>query len=114
MSVALGPRLPIAFAPSIPARQPPVGPDWVHEIKFDGYRLWRNAMASAAGCSRATAMRTDRYPTVLKAQMALKIQSCLIDGEIVICDERGVAAFDRLRHGSRESVAEGGESRRNK
>jgi ATP-dependent DNA ligase len=44
---------------------------------------------------------TDRYPTVLKALMALKIQSCLIDGEVVICDEHGVAEFDRLRHGPR-------------
>jgi bifunctional non-homologous end joining protein LigD len=33
--------------------------------------------------------------------MALNIKSCLIDGEVVICDERGVAVFDRLRHGPR-------------
>jgi hypothetical protein len=40
---------------------------------------------------------------VLKAVMALKINSCLIDGEVAICDERGVAVFDRLRHGPRIS-----------
>jgi hypothetical protein len=33
--------------------------------------------------------------------MALMVRSCLIDGEVVICDERGVAVFDRLRHGPR-------------
>jgi bifunctional non-homologous end joining protein LigD len=33
--------------------------------------------------------------------MALMVWSCLIDGEVVICDERGVAVFDRLRHGPR-------------
>jgi ATP-dependent DNA ligase len=33
-----------------PARKPPIGAGWVHEIKFDGYRLLRNAKASAAAC----------------------------------------------------------------
>jgi ATP-dependent DNA ligase len=44
---------------------------------------------------------SDRYPAVLAAVMALKINSWLIDGEVAICDERGVAVFDRLRHGPR-------------
>ena len=32
---------------------------------------------------------------------ALKVKSCLIDGEITVCDEKGLAVFDLLRHGSR-------------
>jgi ATP-dependent DNA ligase len=31
--------LPIALAQPTPAHKPPTGPDWLHEIKFDGYRL---------------------------------------------------------------------------
>jgi ATP-dependent DNA ligase len=35
-----------------PGEQPPTGPDWVHEIKHDGYRLMarRDACWSASGC----------------------------------------------------------------
>jgi len=39
---------------------------------------------------------TERYPLY-----ALKVKSCLIDGEITVCDGKGLAVFDLLRHGSR-------------
>jgi bifunctional non-homologous end joining protein LigD len=42
-----------------------------------------------------------RYPAVLDAISAVKVRSCLIDGEIAVCDEHGLAVFQRLRHGSR-------------
>jgi bifunctional non-homologous end joining protein LigD len=43
---------------------------------------------------------TDRYPSVAGAIYALKVKSCLIDGEIAVCDGKGLAVFDLLRHGS--------------
>ena len=36
---------------------------------------------------------TQRYPLVVEAVNHLKVHSYLIDGEVVCCDERGVAAF---------------------
>ena len=36
---------------------------------------------------------TARYPLVVEAVNHLKVRSCLIDGEVVCCDEKGVAAF---------------------
>jgi ATP-dependent DNA ligase len=39
-----------------------------------------------------------RYPLVVEAVNHLKVPSCLIDGEVVCCDEKGVAAFQSLRH----------------
>ena len=36
------------------AEKLPSGPDWVHEIKHDGYRLMARAIRSASGCSPAT------------------------------------------------------------
>jgi ATP-dependent DNA ligase len=30
--------------------------------------------------------------------------SCLIDGEVVACDENGLAVFDLVRHGSRRKT----------
>src|SRR3954469_24000166 len=41
---------------------------------------------------------TTRYPLVAEAVNHLKVRSCLIDGEVVCCDERGVATFQLLRH----------------
>ena len=36
---------------------------------------------------------TARYPLVVEAVNHLKVRSCLIDGEVVCCDERGPAIF---------------------
>jgi bifunctional non-homologous end joining protein LigD len=32
---------------------------------------------------------------------ALTVKSCLIDGEITVCNEKGLSVFDLLRHGPR-------------
>jgi bifunctional non-homologous end joining protein LigD len=42
---------------------------------------------------------------VVEAVNHLKVRSCLIDGEVVCCDERGVAAFHVLRHRRNEPEA---------
>jgi bifunctional non-homologous end joining protein LigD len=41
------------------------------------------------------------FPAVVAALKALEVRSCLIDGEVVICDEQGLAVFDLLRRGDR-------------
>jgi bifunctional non-homologous end joining protein LigD len=48
---------------------------------------------------------TQRYPLVVEAVNHLKVRSCLIDGEIVCCDERGLATFQLLRHRRNEPQA---------
>jgi bifunctional non-homologous end joining protein LigD len=50
---------------------------------------------------RLVSAQRHRYPSVLDALLPLKITSCLIDGEICVCDDRGMAVFDLLRHGER-------------
>jgi bifunctional non-homologous end joining protein LigD len=37
-----------------------------------------------------------RYPLIVEAVNTLKVRSCLIDGEAVACDEKGLA-FEQLR-----------------
>jgi bifunctional non-homologous end joining protein LigD len=49
--------------------------------------------------------RSVRFPLVVEAVNHLKVRSCLIDGEVVCCDERGVAAFHVLRHRRNEPKA---------
>ena len=44
-------------------------------------------------------------PLVVEAVNHLKVRSCLIDGEVVCCDERGVAVFHVLRHRRNEPQA---------
>ena len=46
-----------------------------------------------------------RFPLVVEAVNHLKVRSCLIDGEVVCCDERGLATFQLLRHRRNEPQA---------
>jgi bifunctional non-homologous end joining protein LigD len=40
---------------------------------------------------------TDRFSLIVDALARLRSRSCIIDGEAVACDERGIAAFDLIR-----------------
>jgi ATP-dependent DNA ligase len=82
-----------------PADKPPSGSNWIHEIKHDGFRLI--ARRDPVGIRLITRRGNDwtqRYPLVAEAVNHLKVRSCLIDGEVVCCDAKGVAAFQLLRH----------------
>jgi bifunctional non-homologous end joining protein LigD len=77
--------------------KPPLGPQWIHEIKHDGYRL--------IACKRDGRVRlftrngfdwTDRYPRISEAAASLPAESATIDGEAVWCDRDGLAIFDKL------------------
>ena len=95
-----------------PADKPPSGANWIHEIKHDGYRLM--ARRDPVGIRLMTRRGNDwsnRFPLVVEAVNHLKVRSCLIDGEVVCCDERGVAAFQcsgiagtSRRHSSTPSI----------
>ena len=82
-----------------PADHPPSWSSWIHEIKHDGYRLMaRRDSVGIRLITRRGNDRTDRFPLVVEAVNHLKVRSCLIDGEVVCCDERGLATFHILRH----------------
>ena len=88
------------------ADKPPSGSNWIHEIKHDGFRLM--ARRDPVGIRLITRGGHDwatRYPLVVEAVNHLKVRSCLIDGEVVCCDERGVAAFHVLRRRRNEPEA---------
>jgi ATP dependent DNA ligase domain len=85
--------------PCIPSRapKPPSGPDWVHEIKHDGYRLLvRRDGATVRLFTRRGYDWTDRYPAIANAAGKLKARSFTLDGEAVVCGADGVALFDAL------------------
>jgi bifunctional non-homologous end joining protein LigD len=80
-------------------RQGPAnGPDWIHEIKHDGFRiLARRAGSKVKLISRNGHDLTYRFPLVADAMAKLPVESCLIDGEAIICDDNGLAVFQLLR-----------------
>ena len=41
---------------------------------------------------------TRRLPLIVETLARLRSRSCIIDGEAVVCDDNGVASFDRIRH----------------
>jgi len=80
-----------------PARQPPAGPDWIYEIKHDGYRLLvRKAEERVRIYTRRGADWTKRFPRIVEAVDKLKVRSVVIDGEGIIAREDGLADFELL------------------
>jgi bifunctional non-homologous end joining protein LigD len=81
-----------------PAKAPPSGPGWLHEIKHDGFRiLARRDSAGVRLITRAGNDFSSRLPFIAMAVGKLPVRSCLIDGEAIVCDENGLAVFDLIR-----------------
>jgi bifunctional non-homologous end joining protein LigD len=92
--------LPKFVAPMLPTLTdaPPAGADWIHEIKFDGYRI--EAVLDAGDVvlrTRAGLDWTERFPSIAAALAELPVEKCLIDGEIVVEDENGISDFSALQ-----------------
>jgi bifunctional non-homologous end joining protein LigD len=82
-----------------PAKAPPSGPGWLHEIKHDGFRIM--ARRDSAGVRLITRHGNDftaRFPMAVEAVTALSARSFLLDGEAIVTNERGLAVFDLIRH----------------
>jgi bifunctional non-homologous end joining protein LigD len=90
------------------SRSVPEGPEWVYEIKHDGMRLICQRDGDQARAFSETRLEwTDRVPLIVAALRSLPVSSVTLDGEGVVCDERGISDFDRLlralgQNGSRE------------
>lgn len=76
----------------------PTGPEWVHEVKYDGYRA-RIALSNgrARVLTRTGADWTERFGPLARAAEALPVSSALLDGEIVALGADGVSDFGRLQ-----------------
>jgi ATP-dependent DNA ligase len=82
-----------------PAKAPPSGPDWIHEIKHDGFRiLARRDGAGARLITRHGDDFTARFPLAADAVTRLPAYSFLLDGEAIVTNDRGLAVFDLIRH----------------
>jgi bifunctional non-homologous end joining protein LigD len=85
--------------PCLPTSAPhvPSGRDWLHEVKHDGFRVIARKIGKRVKLySRSGNDLTYRFPLIVEAMAKLRVQSCIIDGEAVACDDGGLSSFDRL------------------
>ena len=83
---------------------PPSGDEWLHEIKYDGYRIGcRIKRGAIALISRNGNDWTAAFPEVVAAARALKLDDALIDGEVAMVLPDGRTSFQALQNaGGRE------------
>jgi bifunctional non-homologous end joining protein LigD len=82
--------------------EPPKGDRWVHEIKLDGFRMGlfvagRGKTRHARIISRKGTDYTAEFPELVAAAMELPAGAALLDGEVVVLDERGRSSFQLLQ-----------------
>jgi bifunctional non-homologous end joining protein LigD len=88
------------FEPCLPspAKHPPAGNGWIHEIKHDGFRIIAHREADSVRLiTRNGHDFSSRFPLIVAAIAALPVRSCVLDGEAIACDERGLSVFDMIR-----------------
>jgi bifunctional non-homologous end joining protein LigD len=102
--------LPAGFvipAQPVLASKPPSGPDWVHEIKHDGYRIIaRRDGPTVRLYSRNAYDWTARLAAIAEAAERIKAKSFTIDGEAVVLGPDGLSRFEELsrREAARTAV----------
>ncbi|TPL98794.1 ATP-dependent DNA ligase [Mesorhizobium sp. B2-3-10] len=78
--------------------KPPERGEWIHEVKFDGYRS--QLIIESAGTriyTRRGADWTAKYKPLVRASQKLSVEDAIIDGEIIVTNEAGLSDFAALR-----------------
>jgi bifunctional non-homologous end joining protein LigD len=79
-------------------KEPPSGSEWLHELKFDGYRMLCHCNGDDVRFwSRNRKDWTAKFPQVAKALQKFPARQVVLDGEIVIVDAAGRTSFQRLQ-----------------
>lgn len=77
---------------------PPPGEEWLHELKFDGYRMLCHLnRGKARFWSRNGKDWTEKFPNLVVAVKAIPAVDAILDGEVVIVDKAGRSSFQRLQ-----------------
>ncbi|WP_049735852.1 DNA ligase D [Rhizobium ecuadorense] len=90
--------LPDFIAPQLcqTLERPPPGEGWIHEIKFDGYRIQMRTLEGEVTLKTRKGLDwTGKYPEIAEAASALP--DAIIDGEICALDDHGVPDFAALQ-----------------
>jgi bifunctional non-homologous end joining protein LigD len=87
------------FEPCLPTRgtKVPHTPDWLHEVKYDGYRLIVQRDGQRVRLfTRNGHDWTARYPLIVEAALKNRAGSIVIDGEAVLLAVDGISDFNGL------------------
>ena len=93
-------RLPDFVPPSLATLHgaPPRGREWLHEIKYDGYRIEaRLDHGKVMLLTRKGLDWTHRFKPIATAVAALPAETALLDGELVVENDKGVSSFSLLQ-----------------
>jgi len=93
-------RIPGNLKPQLatPATAAPAGPDWVHEIKYDGYRLFAHIEHGKVRLMTRNGLDwTSKFPELARAFAQLRVETALIDGELVHLAADGTTNFSGLQ-----------------
>jgi DNA ligase D-like protein (predicted ligase) len=88
--------LPTFIRPQLsqPVKKPPSGPQWLHEIKLDGYRMAARIENGRVQLLTRTGLDwTDKYPSAIAALANLNVNTAYIDGELCGVDDTGLPTF---------------------
>lgn len=102
--------IPSFIAPQLATlvKEPPTGDDWLHELKFDGYRMLCHIDRDQVRfLSRNGKDWTGKFPNLTLGVKALPAKSAIIDGEVVIFERDGRPSFQKLQH----AIGSGGNTR---
>src|SRR3954470_22817424 len=76
----------------------PAGGGWLHEIKYDGYRMHARIDGRDIKLLTRTGLEwSHRYKRTIEALGSLKVKSAYLDGELCVLDGYGVPVFSRLQ-----------------
>jgi bifunctional non-homologous end joining protein LigD len=92
--------LPREYAPQLPTlvKSPPTGDEWLHEIKYDGYRIGARAeRGNVTLISRNGIDWTSTFPEIVAAAKTLPLSQALIDGEAAVLLPNGLTSFQALQ-----------------
>jgi bifunctional non-homologous end joining protein LigD len=84
----------------------PQGDEWLHEIKFDGYRiLCRINSGRAVFLTREAQDWTARFKALATIAQELRPHRLLLDGEVVALDANGINDFQLLQNCLKQNVS---------
>ena len=81
--------------------QPPEGAEWLHEIKFDGYRMHARLDRGVVRLLTRTGLDwTDKYPAIAAAVVSLPARQTYLDGELCGVRPDGTTSFSLIQNAS--------------
>jgi bifunctional non-homologous end joining protein LigD len=96
--------IPPQLAPLV--SEAPAGDDWLHELKFDGYRMVCHLQRGKSRFwSRNQKDWTEKFPNLSKALKVLPVTAAILDGEVVVVDKAGRSSFQKLQRSMKDGAA---------